>query len=56
MIPDIDIYCSARFLVKHYGDDAPIHTAMKADAVMEAGDLDGYRSRMSPVSHEQTCR
>ncbi len=42
MIPDLDIYRSANLLVKQHGDDAPIHAAMRADAMLEAGDLDGY--------------
>ena len=42
MIPAIDIYRSAQALVKHHGQDAPIHAAMRADAMLEAGDLDGY--------------
>ena len=25
-----------------HGQDAPIHAAMRADAMLEAGDLDGY--------------
>jgi len=29
MIPDLDI--------KHHGPDAPIHAAMRADAMLEAG-------------------
>ncbi len=41
MTPDIDIWRSANELVKRHGEDAPIHTAMKADAMLEAGDLDG---------------
>ena len=41
MIPDLDIYRSAQLLVKHHGEDAPIHAAMRADAMLEAGDLDG---------------
>ena len=40
MIPDLDIYRSANLLVKQYGDDAPIHAAMRADAMLEKGDLD----------------
>jgi hypothetical protein len=28
--------------VKQHGEDAPIHAAMRADAMLEAGDLDGY--------------
>ena len=42
MIPDLDIYRSAKTLVKQHGQDAPIHAAMRADAMLEAGDLDGY--------------
>ena len=42
MIPDLDIYRSAQTLVKHHGQDAPIHAAMRADAMLDKGDLDGY--------------
>ncbi len=42
MIPDLDIYRSANLLVKQHGPDAPIHAAMRADAMLEAGDLNGY--------------
>ncbi len=41
MIPDLDIYHSANLLVKQHGEDAPIHAAMRADAMLEKGDLDG---------------
>ncbi len=39
MIPDLDIYRSAQVLVKQHGPDAPIHAAMRADAM-----LDGLRN------------
>ena len=42
MILDLDIYRSAQVLVKRHGQDAPIHAAMRADELLEAGDLDGY--------------
>ena len=42
MIPDLDIYRSAQVLVKLHGQDAPIQTALRADAMLEAGDLGGY--------------
>ncbi len=42
MIPDLDIFRSANLLVKQHGEDAPIHAAMRADGMLEAGDLDGY--------------
>ncbi len=38
MIPDLDIYRSAQVLVKQHGEDAPIHAAMQADAMLEAGE------------------
>jgi hypothetical protein len=42
MVEDIDIYRSANVLVKQHGQDAPIEAAMRADAMLEAGDLDGH--------------
>ncbi len=37
-----DIYRAASVIIKQYGEDAPIHAAMRADATLKAGDLDGY--------------
>ncbi len=45
MIPNLDIYRSANLLVKQHGEDAPVQAAMRADAMLEAGDLDGYAVR-----------
>ncbi len=42
MIPDLDIYRSANLLVKRHGQDAPIQAAMRADAMLDKSDLDGY--------------
>ncbi len=41
MTSDLDIYRSAQVLVKQHGPEAPTHAAMRADAMLEAGDLDG---------------
>ncbi len=41
MISDIDTYRAAHLLIERYGDDAPIEAAMRADELMEAGDLEG---------------
>ncbi len=41
MIPNPEIYRAANLLVKQHGDDAPIQAAMRADAMLEKGDLDG---------------
>ncbi len=40
IVSDLDIYRSG-VLVKQHGEDAPIHAAMRADELLEAGDLDG---------------
>ncbi len=42
MTSDLDIYRTANVLIKQHGQDAPTHAAMRADALLEAGDLDGY--------------
>ncbi len=41
MTSDRDIYRSAQALVKRHGQDAPIKAAMRADELLEAGDLAG---------------
>ncbi len=42
MTSNLDIYRAANLLVKHHGQDVSIEAAMRADAMLEAGDLDGY--------------
>ncbi len=52
MIPDLDIYRTANLLIQQHGQDAPIHAAMRAGKLLEAGDLDGYATgRDSRNSH-----
>ncbi len=41
MTSDIDIYLSANELIKQHGEDAPIRAAMRADELMETGDMEG---------------
>ena len=41
MTSDLDIYRSANELIKQHGEDAPILAAMRADELMDAGDMDG---------------
>ncbi len=41
MIGEADIWRSAAQIIKRYGEDAPLEAAMRADAMLEAGDLDG---------------
>ena len=41
MTLDLDIYRAANVITKQYGEKAPLHAAMRADAMLDAGDLDG---------------
>ena len=43
MIPELDIYRTANLLVKQHGAEATIHAAMRADAMLDRGDIDGER-------------
>ncbi len=38
MTPDLEIYRDANVLVKRHGQDAPVHAAMRADAMLDKGD------------------
>ena len=39
----IDIYQSTPLLIQKHGEDAVIEAVIKADAMLDAGDLDGQR-------------
>ena len=39
--PLIDIYRSANELIEQHGEDAPLHAAMRADELLENGDMEG---------------
>ena len=41
MTSSIDIYRTANELIKQHDEDAPIHAAIRADELLDAGDLDG---------------
>ncbi len=41
MTSDLDVYRSANKLIEQHGEDAPILAAMRADELMETGDMDG---------------
>ncbi len=42
MTSDLDICRSASVIIKQYGKAAPGHAAMRADAMLDKGDLDAY--------------
>ncbi len=41
MVSDLDIYRAANLLVKQHGEDALVEAAMRADAMLEKGDMEG---------------
>ncbi len=41
MTSDLDIYRSHNELIKQFGDAADIEAAMRADELMDAGDMEG---------------
>jgi hypothetical protein len=41
MVAELDVYRTARVLIRQHGADAPIHAAMRHDALLEHGDLEG---------------
>ena len=41
MLPTPHTYRSAHLLIGQHGDKAAIHAAMRADELLEAGDMDG---------------
>ena len=41
MTSDLDIYRSAKLLIDRHGADAVIEAAMRADELLDSGDLDG---------------
>ncbi len=42
-VSDLDVFRSANVLAKRHGNEAPSHAAMRADAMLDKGDLDGHR-------------
>ncbi len=49
MVDDLDIYRSANELIEQHGEDAPIHAAMRADELMETGDMDTRSVGLVPM-------
>ena len=41
VVSDKDVWQSAQALIKQHGEDAHIHAAMKADELLEKGDVEG---------------
>ena len=43
MPSDVDIYRAAKLLIFQHGDAAPIQAGMRADKMLDVGDMDGKR-------------
>ena len=43
MIPDLDIWRSAKLLIDQYGNIAATEAAMRADEFLDQGNMDGKR-------------
>jgi hypothetical protein len=41
MIPDRDVWAAAVLMVKRYGDDAMLESSMRADQMLDEGDMAG---------------
>ena len=41
MVDDTEVYRSAKLLVEQHGADALLEAALRADELLDAGDLDG---------------
>ena len=46
MTSDLDVYRTAAVLMREHGDDATIRAAMRADELMDQGDMD---DRLDPA-------
>ncbi len=44
-LSNLDILRTANILIRNHGEDAPIHAAMRADELLDKGDLDGAAAR-----------
>ncbi len=49
MISDLDVFRSASVLIREHGEDAALEAAMRADAMVEKGDIP-----MSALGHKRT--
>ena len=49
MISDWELWACARQQIEHYGDEAAVAAAMRADALLADGDLDGHLSCVDVV-------
>ena len=43
MVPELDIYRSAKLLIDQHGEEAARHAAMRAYTLLEAGDMEERR-------------
>ena len=49
MISERDVWGVAKMYIDQHGTEAPIHAAMKADKMLELGDMDGQLVRKAII-------
>ena len=52
----IDIYSAAKLDIDQYGDQAALRAAVRADALLDAGDLDGTATWRKIIAAIETMR
>jgi len=55
VVDEIDIYRSAALLIEKHGEDAVIEAAIRADAMLDMGDLDGQRVWKAIFGRSRNC-
>ncbi len=56
MVNDLDIYRSAKILIDQHGDDAGLEAAVRADAMLEHGDMAGAKTWRAIVKAVEELR
>jgi hypothetical protein len=53
---DLEILRSAKLVLDHHGEDALIHAARRADALLERGDVQGYELWLAILAVLESAR
>ncbi len=49
------MYRAAHLTIKQKGDEAPLHAAMRADELLDAGDMDGRAVWLGYCERSECC-
>ena len=56
MVSELDILRGAKAVLDHYGEDALIHAARRADQLLERGDVQGYELWLAILAVLESAR